>query len=98
MPAIGYQIRVRGHLRPEWTEWFDDMSIRHETDGTTTLSGPVADQAALHGLLIKVRDLGLELIAVERGELGQEGVAGVGPDAAAEDEETGDLRTAKGQV
>jgi hypothetical protein len=47
------------------------MTIIHETDGTTTLSGPVADQAALHGLLIKVRDLGLELIAISRVELGQ---------------------------
>ena len=68
MPAIGYQIRVKGYLRSEWTEWFDDMTLVHEADGTTTLSGPVADQAALHGLLIKVRDLGLELIAVSRGE------------------------------
>ena len=74
MPAIGYQIRVKGHLRPEWTEWFDDMIIIHETDGTTTLSGPVPDQAALHGLLIKVRDLGLELIAVNRGDPGQANV------------------------
>ena len=74
MPAIGYQIRVKGHLRPEWTEWFDDMTIIHEADGATTLSGPVVDQAALHGLLIKVRDLGLELIAVNRGESGQEGI------------------------
>ena len=40
MPAIGYQIRVKGHLRPEWTEWFDDMTLVHETDGATTLSGP----------------------------------------------------------
>ncbi len=68
MPAIRYQIRVQGHLRPEWSEWFDDMTIAHETNGATALSGPVADQAALHGLLIKVRDLGLELIAVNREE------------------------------
>jgi len=73
MPAIGYQIRVNSHLRPEWTEWFDDMTIVHEANGTTTLPGLVADQAALHGLPIKVRDLGLELIAVNRGESGQEG-------------------------
>ena len=59
VPAIGYQIRVNGHLRPEWTEWFDDMAIIHEQNGTTTLSGPVVDQAALHGLPIKVRDLRL---------------------------------------
>jgi hypothetical protein len=66
MPAIGYQIQVTGYLRPEWTEWFDDMTLVHETDGTTTISGLVVDQAALHGLLIKVRDLGLELVAVHR--------------------------------
>lgn len=72
MPAIGYQIRVNGHLLSEWAEWFDDMTIVHKTNGTTTLSGPVADQAALHGLPIKVRDLGLELIVVNRGETGQE--------------------------
>ena len=68
MPTTRYQIRVQGHLRPEWAEWFDDMTITHEANGTTTLSGPVADQAALHGLLIKVRDLGLELIVVNRVE------------------------------
>ena len=71
MPAMSYQIRVKGHLRPEWSEWFDEMTIHHETDGTTILSGPVADQAALHGLLIKVRNLGLELLAISRAELGQ---------------------------
>ena len=68
MPATGYRIRVKGHLRPEWTEWFDDMTIAHDANGTTTLSGPVAD---LHGLLIKVRDLGLELIEVKRAETDQ---------------------------
>jgi hypothetical protein len=73
MPVTGYLIRVKGHLRPEWAEWFDDMTIVHEASGTTALSGPVADQAALHGLLIKVRDLGLELIAVNRIELDQRG-------------------------
>ena len=73
MPATRYQSRVNGHLRPERAEWFDDMTIVHEQNGTTTLSGPVADQAAPHGLPIKVRDLGLELIAVNRGESGQEG-------------------------
>ena len=65
MSAKDYQIRVQGHLRPEWAEWFDDMTLVHEANGTTTMSGPIADQAALHGLLIKVRDLGLELIAVQ---------------------------------
>ena len=64
-PVI-YQIRVQGHLGPQWSEWFDKMTIVLEADGTTTLSGPVVDQAALHGLLVRVRDLGLELISVSQ--------------------------------
>jgi hypothetical protein len=67
MPAV-YRIRVKGHLTPEWSEWFDDMTITLEPDGDTILSGPVVDQPALHGLLIKVRDLGLTLISVDRVE------------------------------
>jgi hypothetical protein len=63
-----YRIRVKGHLPPEWSEWFDDMTITLEPDGDTILSGPVMDQPALHGLLIKVRDLGLTLISVDRVE------------------------------
>ncbi len=49
----------QGYLRPEWSEWFDGMTITHESNGDTILSGPVRDQAALHGLLARVRDLGL---------------------------------------
>jgi hypothetical protein len=98
MPAMSYQIRVKGHLRPEWAEWFDDMTIIHETDGTTTLSGPVADQAALHGLLIKVRDLGLELLAVTRVEPGQQEVTDASHDAAAEGDQPCDCRSVKGEV
>jgi hypothetical protein len=64
MPTL-YRIRVKGHLGPEWSEWLDNMTITQEEEGTTTLSGPVVDQAALHGLLIKIRDLGLVLITVE---------------------------------
>jgi hypothetical protein len=60
-------IRVRGHLGMEWRAWFDGMTITKEEDGTTALTGYVIDQAALHGLLIKIRDLGLELIRVEVG-------------------------------
>jgi hypothetical protein len=63
-----YRIRVRGHLRPEWSEWFGGMTITLEENGDTTLSGPVADQPALHSLLVQVRDLGLTLIAVDRVE------------------------------
>lgn len=59
-----YEIRVKGHLARRWSAWFDGMSLTAESDGTTTLRGPVADQAALHGLLHKLRDTGLPLISV----------------------------------
>ena len=59
-----YEIRVKGHLDSRWADWFDGLSFTHESDGTTTLYGPVVDQAALHGLLRKVRDLGLPVISV----------------------------------
>ena len=59
-----YQIRIRGHLDSRWSRWFGDLSMTHESDGTTVLTGPVADQPALHGLLIKIRDLGLPLLSV----------------------------------
>jgi hypothetical protein len=61
-----YQIRVTGHLSSEWTDWFEGLSITLQDNGETLLSGPVADQAALHGLLRKVRDLGLPLLSVIR--------------------------------
>ena len=61
---MAYQIRVTGHLGREWSDWFDGLSITLEDNGETLLSGPVVDQAALHGLLRKVRDLGLPLLAV----------------------------------
>jgi hypothetical protein len=63
-----YTIRIEGRLDPRWSEWFDGMSITHvdEPPGETILSGSVADQAALHGLLTKIRDLNLPLIAVTR--------------------------------
>jgi hypothetical protein len=62
-PTI-YQIRVKGHLGSRWERWFDDMTITPQAGGDTLLTGSVADQAALHGLLTKVRDLGLPLISV----------------------------------
>ena len=61
-----YEIRVKGHLNARWADWFDGLTVTQESDGTTVLSGSVMDQAALHGLLGKVRDLGLPLIAVHR--------------------------------
>jgi hypothetical protein len=60
-----YELRVDGHLDDRWTAWFDDLTLTRESDGTTTLRGLVPDQAALHGLLAKVRDLGATLISVE---------------------------------
>ncbi len=59
-----YEIRVRGHLDDRWAEWFEGMTITLEEDGDTLLTGPVTDQAALHGLLKKIRDLGLPLLSV----------------------------------
>jgi hypothetical protein len=59
-----YEIRLRGHLDRRWAAWFDGLSLSRETDGTTIIHGPVADQAALHGLLQKVRDAGLPLVSV----------------------------------
>ena len=59
-----YEIRLKGHLDSRWSAWFDGLSLTNESDGTTLIHGPVADQAALHGLLQKTRDLGLPLISV----------------------------------
>jgi hypothetical protein len=62
-PTI-YQIRVKSHLGSEWTDWFEGLTITQEESGDTLLTGPVVDQAALHGLLKKVRDLGMALVSV----------------------------------
>ena len=59
-----YEIRLAGHLDQRWAEWFDGLTLTRQSDGTTVLHGPVVDQAALHGLLQKVRDLGLPLVSV----------------------------------
>jgi hypothetical protein len=63
-----YQIRIEGHLGPQWKDWFGDMTITREEGGETLLTGPVVDQAALHGLLRQVRDLGMPLISAIRVE------------------------------
>ena len=59
-----YEIRVKGHLNSRWAAWFDGLSLSTESDGTTIIHAPAADQAALHGLLQKVRDVGLPLVSV----------------------------------
>lgn len=61
-----YEIRLQGHLDPRWADRMDGLAFILETDGTTTLSGPLADQSALHGLLNRVRDLGLPIVSVRR--------------------------------
>jgi hypothetical protein len=61
-----YEIRVQGHLDQRWSEWFDGLTISYDTDDNTVLHGPLVDEAALHGVLIKVRDPGLPLLAVSR--------------------------------
>ena len=65
-----YQIRIKGHLGREWTDWFGGLTLTLEDNGETLLTGPVVDQAALHGLLRKVRDLGVPLLSVNRVEPG----------------------------
>jgi hypothetical protein len=65
-PAV-YHIRIKGRLEPRWSAWFEDLTIT-KADGDTLLCGPVVDQAALHGLLTRVRDLGLPLLSVTRAE------------------------------
>ena len=60
-----YEVRVKGHLAGRWAAWFDGLTLTPESDGTTLIEGPVVDQAALHGLLQKVRDTGMPLVSVE---------------------------------
>jgi hypothetical protein len=66
-----YRIVVKGHLDHTWSDWFDGLTIRQTGTGETILSGPLADQSALHGVLIKVRDLGLPLLSLTRIEPGK---------------------------
>ena len=61
-----YEIRLKGHLDSRWSAWFDGLTLTEDSDGTTVIHGSVVDQAALHGLLQKVRDIGLPLVSVTR--------------------------------
>src|SRR3954447_11149812 len=63
---MAYEIRVKGHLDTQWTDWFEGMSIASQANGDTLLTGQLVDQAALHGLLKKVRDVGLPLLSIIR--------------------------------
>ena len=73
-----YQIRLKGHLSSQWTDWFEGLTITLEEDGDTLLTGPVIDQAALHGLLKRVRDLGMPLVSVSPVEPGPPTTLGTG--------------------
>lgn len=64
--SSGYEIRIDGHLEDRWSAWFDSLALAHDGDGTTVIRTPAMDQAALHGLLRRVRDAGLPLISVRR--------------------------------
>ena len=74
-----YEIRLKGHLDTRWTAWFDGLALTREAGGTTLIHGSIVDQAALHGLLQKVRDIGLRLISVQRVELDQPDVPTADP-------------------
>jgi len=65
-----YEIRVRGHLPPDWSDWFSGLTVAHDPNGDTILRGTLPDQAALHGILTRIRDLGIPLIGVTQGSDG----------------------------
>ena len=67
-PSQFHEIRIEGHLGDSWSPWLDDMTVHREESGETVLSGPLRDQAALHGVLMRIRDLGLPLVEVRRKE------------------------------
>ncbi len=68
---VVYQIRLKGHLGSQWSDWFEGLTITLAEEGETLLTGPVADQAALHGVLKKVRDLGMPLVSVNRVQINE---------------------------
>jgi hypothetical protein len=77
-PPIVYEIRIKGHLDSQWTDWFSGLTVTLEENGDTLLTGPVIDQAALHGLLKKIRDLGMPLISISLRESGPSTTLGAG--------------------
>ena len=68
-----YEIKLRGYLDHQWTDWFGGLAVTHEDNGDTRLTGPLVDQAALHGLLRKVRDLGIPLLSITPATIDQTG-------------------------
>lgn len=77
-PTI-YQIRIKGHLSSQWTDWFEGLTITLEEDGKTLLTGPAIDQATLHGILKKIRDLGMPLLSVKPIEPDPQNTSGANP-------------------
>lgn len=61
-----YELRVQGHLDDRWSDWLGSLAVRRQDDGTTVLTGPIVDQAGLHGVITRIRDLGLPLVSVQR--------------------------------
>lgn len=74
-----YEIRVKGHLDQHWSTWFEGLTINYDIEGDTILRGPLADEAALHGVLIKIRDLTLPLLSVSREDIGGSKQVGISP-------------------
>jgi hypothetical protein len=83
---VNYEIRIEGHLSEQWTDWFEGLTISLEETGVTRLTGPIADQAALYGLLKKVRDLGMPLVSVNRTERSHPMASGISSSKRAQKE------------
>ena len=94
-----YEIRLKGHLDSRWATWFDGLSLTTDNDGTTVVSGLVADQAALHGLLQRVRDVGLPLISVIQISPDQPGVLAITPaNSPIPNQSTPSIRSGQGET
>lgn len=74
MTARTYEIKIKGYLDQQWSEWLGDLKIAYDNEGNTLLSGHVADQAALHGILAQIRDLGLTLISLSPQNIIEDGL------------------------